>query len=107
VAMIMRAKGTTRVMGKHQDEYLNLPIRDEFHFVEGDPSLSYHTMTSVWELDAEELLRLAQGGKIELTVIGALMPSMQLDVTRSMHPPVKITVGAVIDEDKELEESRV
>jgi hypothetical protein len=73
-----RVEGATRVLGKSQG-FLGLPIRDAV--MEGvDP-----VMISAWEPTNDELIALARGASVYLMIVG------------SLHPPVRLMVGAPPD----------
>lgn len=76
-----RITGSTRTLGKEQG-YIGLPVRDET-----DPDGSNWQMTSAWFPSPEELLALAKGAPLYLTVFG------------NVHPPVKLSVGEIPKED--------
>lgn len=65
----------TRTVGEGQDEYDDLPIRDE---TLDDGS---NLMVSEWRLDEEQLEVLKNGGRIYLGIMGIV------------HPPVMILCG--------------
>lgn len=67
-------KGCTRVLAENQDEYFDLPIRDE--------DLGYgNQMTSQWKPSKEELECLLNGGCIELSILGHTHPPVILSTT--------------------------
>lgn len=73
--MINAIDGTTRRIGKAQG-YLGLPLRDEI----GDFGPQ---MVSSWQPTPAEVIAIAAGAPIYLTVLG------------SGHPPVMLAVGAL------------
>ncbi len=70
---IARIKDATRVFGEDQEEYRQLPIRDEY--VDGVPA-----MTSAWELTPRDILTLKAGGKLYITIMGSVHPPMMVKV---------------------------
>lgn len=74
--------GATRQLGRSQG-YRGLPIRDEVE-VCGATNEKVAVMHSVWEPTPQELERLNNGGKIQLSVHGIVHPPVRLEVT---EPP--------------------
>ncbi len=73
---IARIEGTTRILGKDQKAYQELPVRDGE--IKGVPS-----MTSAWELTLQEIDWIKRGAKIYITVLG------------DQHPPIRVMVENV------------
>lgn len=71
--------GHTRILGRSQN-YRGLPVKDEI-VTDGASGQRVNQMTSVWELNPDELEMLKAGGKIYLSVFG------------TDHPPVLLNVG--------------
>ncbi len=74
---IARINGFTRIFGKDQEDFIQLPIRDEL--INGFPA-----MTSAWELSPKEIRAVMAGGKIYITIVG------------EMHPPIMVKVEEVL-----------
>lgn len=77
--MIARIEGATRVLGKSQG-YLGLPVRDELRHTSVDGPQT-PVMVTAREPTPEELVRLNQGARVYLSVLG------------TVHPPVILEVG--------------
>lgn len=73
---VVRIAGATRVMAEGQEEFFNLPIRDEE--IKG-----INTMTSAWEFTPAEVKAIVAGAKLYLTILG------------KVHPPVMVKVEKV------------
>lgn len=78
-----RIPSATRVMGEHQDEYGNLPIRDEVIECEGIGPRS--AMRSSWQPTPAEIAAINAGAPIHLVILG------------TAHPPVMLGVGDAPD----------
>ena len=76
MVQVVRIKGATRIMGEAQEEYFNLPIRDEK--IKG-----VDTMTSAWEFTPAEIKAISSGAKIYITICGKI------------HPPILVKVEKV------------
>ena len=72
---IARIDGATRIMGETQEEYLQLPIRDEL--IKG-----VNTMTSAWELSPKEIASIRAGAKLYVTILGTVHPPIIIKVER-------------------------
>jgi len=68
----MRIEGFTREMGKHQDEYFTVAIRD----VVDETGTPY--MVSAWEPTPQELATLQAGGSVQLWIMGTQFPPVAL-----------------------------
>lgn len=73
----LELSNATRVLATEQDEYNALHIVD-MPFADGTPA-----MHSLWEPTPEELEKLNRGGKVRLTILGAV------------HPPVALTAHSI------------
>ena len=71
---IARIKDATRVVGKDQEEYLQLPIRDVE--IDGVPA-----MISAWEFSPKEVAAIKAGVKLYIFIGGKI------------HPPIRVYVG--------------
>lgn len=69
---IMMIEGATRVCGKSQG-FLGLPVRDEQ--IDG-----YNVMHTAWEPTQEELVKLLNGGKVIISLIGNNPQPIQVNV---------------------------
>lgn len=70
---IARIKDATRVVGKDQEEYLQLPIRDVE--IDGVPA-----MISAWEFTPKEIIAINAGAKLYIFIIG------------KTHPPIRVNI---------------
>jgi hypothetical protein len=69
----------TRIMGKNQEEYKSLAIRDET--IEFDPPLGRApVMRSAWIPTPAELRRLKAGEPVILSILGTSWPPVMLHV---------------------------
>lgn len=69
----LKIRGATRTLGKAQDEYRTLFVRDE-------QSPYGNVMYSVWEPTPKQLEVLNKGGAIKLGIVGEAHPPVMLDV---------------------------
>ena len=64
-------------MAEHQEEFINMPIRDEIvNTANGEIAV----MTSAWEFSPRELERIRRGAKIYLSIVGKIHPPVRLSV---------------------------
>lgn len=73
--LIGHVEGATRILGKGQEDYQGLPVRD-FKYPDGRVA-----MMSAWMPTPAEISRLIRGEAIYLVVMG------------EQHPPVALVVG--------------
>lgn len=85
--IVKHIEGCTRTLGKSQG-YMGLPVKD---IVVDDIGAA---MMSAWEPTPAEILRLAKGARLYLTVLGT-----------ENHPPVILQVGEIETDSTETETS--
>lgn len=75
----MMITGHTRICGKSQG-FLGLPVRDEFIPHPFLSSEGYNVMHTAWEPTQEELVKLLNGGKVIISLIGNNPQPIQVNV---------------------------
>lgn len=107
---ILHIAGSTRVLAKDQEEYMQLPIRDSCIRAANGTMLNF--MSSAWEPSPKEAALIAAGWLVTLTIVTVngnvecswnLSPenrtliasggSLVLSITGVVHPPVSLGVS--------------
>lgn len=80
--------GMTRMMGRYQDEYDTLPVRDA---VECYGERTYPVMHAEFRPSPDDMEMLYSGGVLRLTILGTSWPPVRLEADLPLLEPSEVS----------------